>query len=168
MVPTTNQKWLGAIALAAAAPAAAQTAFADHDALDRHVAAFTGAAMGMPGGARAPVDRRLRLRSCSNTPAASWHGEPGRTVQLVCPDPGGWRIFVNLVQVPGPAKAVQAVKRGDALTVVVTGRGFAVRRSAEALEAGSVGDWIAVRTAAEGDPLRARIVQPGQAEIPLQ
>lgn len=156
-----------ALALGLAAPLAAQAPAADHAALDRQVAAFTGAAIGTPGGARAPVDRRLRLRPCASDPVASWHGAPGRAVQLACPDTGGWRIFVNLVQPPAPARAVQAVRRGDTLTVVVTGRGFAIRRSAEALEAGAVGDWIAVRTAPDSAPLRAQIVQPGQAEIPL-
>lgn len=154
-------------ALALPAPLAAEPATADHAVLDRLVADFTGAAIGTPGGARAPVDRRLRLRPCSSTPEARWHGEPGRTVQLMCDQPGGWRVFVGLLAAQGPASRAPVVKRGDALTVAVVGRGFAIRRGAEALEAGAVGDWVAVRTAPDTDPVRARIVQPGLAEIPL-
>lgn len=159
------------LALTLAAPLAAQAPLTDHGALDRLVAAFTGAAIGTPGGARAPVDRRLRLKACAGEPVAAWHGEPGRTVQITCPGAAGWRVFVNLIAHTPTAResaAQSAVKRGDALTVTVTGRGFAVRRSAEALEAGKAGDWIAVRTATGAEPLRARIVQPGLVEIPLR
>lgn len=160
----------GALLLAAAAmPAAAQPGLTDPAALDRLVERFTGSALGQPGGAREPVDRRLRLRACASAPAASWHGAPGRTVQVACPEPGGWRVFVNLVAGPSSTAAASApvVRRGESLTVAVTGRGFAIRRPAEALEAGAVGDWIGVRVAAGGNPVRARIVQPGLAEIPL-
>lgn len=139
--------------------------------LDWLVERFTGAAQGQPGGAREPVDRRLRLRACNADPQAGWHGTPGRTVMLACPEPGGWKVYVNLIpaiETAARAAPVAAVKRGDNLTVSVVGRGFAIRRSAEALESGAVGDWIAVRTAPGAEPLRARIVQTGLAEIPLQ
>ena len=158
---------LGPALMVQAAPLGAQQAVSAHAALDKLVADFTGAALGTPGGARAPVDRRLRLRACASAPVAQWHGEPGRTVRLVCEEPGGWRLFVGLIAAQSPAGRVASVKRGDTLTVAVIGRGFAVRRSGEAMEAGAVGDWIAVRTGANTDPVRARIVQPGLAEIPL-
>ena len=157
--------------LLAPAPLHAQQPLTDPAQLDRLVEAFTGAAQGQPGGAREPVHRRLRLRVCGADPQAGWHGAPGRTVVLACPDAGGWRVYVNLVPdraAGASAPQANAVKRGDSLTVSVTGRGFAVRRPAEALESGAVGDWIAVRTATGGDPVRAQIVQPGLAEIPLQ
>ena len=157
--------------LLAAAPLQAQQALTDPAELDRLVERFTGAAQGQPGGAREPVDPRLRLRACGADPQAAWHGAPGRTMVLACPEPGGWRVYVNLVPVGAPAAGTAhkpAVKRGDSLTVSVTGRGFAIRRPAEALESGALGDWIAVRTATGSEPVRARIVQPGLAEIPLQ
>lgn len=158
------------VLLLAAAPAGAQQT--DPAALDRMVEQFTGVALGQPGGAREPVDRRLRLRACTGTPQAGWHGTPGRTVVLSCPDRGGWRVYVNLLSDPGRperrASAAPAIGRGDTVTLVVTGPGFAIRRQGEALQAGAVGEWIAVRTVAGGDPVRARIVQPGLAEIPLR
>lgn len=153
------------------APLAAQPAQSDPAMLDRMVEAFTGTPLGQPGGAREPVDRRLRLRACSAPPEPGWHGSPGRTVVIQCPDRGGWRIYVNLVPHTGsaaPTKTSAAVKRGENLTVAVVGRGFAIRRPAEALESGGVGDWIAVRTATDREPLRVRIVQPGLAEIALR
>ena len=48
-------------ALLLAAPALAQSALADLSAIDAAVARFAGAPLGAPGGAAAPVDRRLRL-----------------------------------------------------------------------------------------------------------
>ena len=159
-------------------PDAMADTVADHAALDRLVAAFAGAAIGAPGGALAPVDRRLRLRPCTAPPALQWHGAPGRTVAVTCSGPGGWRIFVNLAPLAAPANhpassrtaatRTAAIKRGDALTVAVIGQGFVIRRSAEALESGVAGDWIAVRTGAQNEPVRARIVEPGLAEIPLR
>ena len=153
------------------APLTAGAAATDPATLDRLVAEFTGVGVGQPGGAREPVDRRLRLRACAAQPEAAWHGSPGRTVVVQCPEPGGWRIFVNLAPQSGSAtphaRPAAAVRRGDNLTVTVIGRGFAIRRPAEALEAGAVGDWISVRTAADREPLRVRIVQPGLAEIAL-
>jgi flagella basal body P-ring formation protein FlgA len=64
------------------------------------------------------------------------------------------------------AQAAIAVKRGDPMTVIVRGRGFTVQQAGEAMENGQIGDWIAIRTAKRGEPLRARIERPGLAEIP--
>lgn len=157
--------------LSAPACLAAQPPVADPAALDRVVERFTGVPVGQPGGAREPVDRRLRLRPCDASPQASWHGAPGRTVMLTCPDSGGWRIYVNLLptsaSAAASAAAQPAVKRGESLTVVVRGQGFAIRRSAEALQGGAVGEWIAVRTGPDSDPIRARLIQPGLAEVAL-
>jgi flagella basal body P-ring formation protein FlgA len=57
---------------------------------------------------------------------------------------------------------------------LVRGRGFTVQQSGEAVEGGSIGDWIAVRTdprpgsrgSARGEAIRARIERPGLAVIP--
>jgi flagellar basal body P-ring formation protein FlgA len=167
MTLPTAIRCTAALALSLAAPLSAQVALADHASLDAIVDRFLSAQMVQPAVARAPIDRRLRLRACSSEPVAAWHGAPGRVVQLACPGSAGWRIYVNLAASSTPAARAPAVKRGDALTVSVTGQGFAIRRSAEALESGVVGEWIAVRTSAGAEPLRARIIQPGLAEIPL-
>lgn len=141
--------------------------------IDRAVAAFTGAAVGAPGGARMATDPRLRLAACGGTLAVSWHTPARTSVQVACPGPTEWRIFVAIAPETGPgasaaagARTVQVVKRGDAITVMVRGRGFSVQQTGEAVEAGGIGDWIEVRTARKGEALRARIERPGLAVIP--
>ncbi|MCZ8134699.1 MAG: flagella basal body P-ring formation protein FlgA [Porphyrobacter sp.] len=143
--------------------------FTDSAMIDRAVAAFTGAEPGTPGGARLPVDRRLRLAACAAPLAVAWHGPARSAVSVECAGPQSWRIFVAVdgggAAAPGRA-AAPAVKRGDALTIMVRGRGFLVQQAGEAIEGGMVGDWIFVRTARKAEPLRARIERPGLAVIP--
>lgn len=152
-------------------PAAeAQTrAVTDPAAIDRAVAAFTGANIGAPGGARMASDPRLRLAPCGGALAVSWHSQARTAVQVECPGPTAWRVFVAIAPAEGTgpaARAAPVVKRGDAITVLVRGRGFSVQQPAEAMEAGSVGDWITVRTSRKAESLRARIERPGLAVIP--
>ncbi len=137
-------------------------------AIDRAVAAFTGQQIGVPGGAAQPVDRRLRLAACSAPLALSWYGNAQTSVLVRCPDAGGWRVFVP-VGAPRAAEAPAAiaVARGEGVTVSVAGDGFTVSQPGEALDAGAVGAWIRVRTAAKADPLRARVVRPGLVELPV-
>lgn len=165
-----------ALGLALTAAQFAQGAgFADLDAIDRQVAAFTGAAIGAPGGAVNPVDRRLRLRQCGAPLAVSWNGTRRDSLQVQCPEAGGWRIFVQLANATFGAAAMPAVSRGDAITISVQGDGFTVSQPGEALEGGPVGGWIRVRPVSSSrvaamngkDTLRARIVRPGIVEIPL-
>ena len=152
-----------------ATPAAAQEQHVDLAAIDREVAAFTGAPAGALGGAKQPVDRRLRLARCLSPLTLSWHGNRRNTVRVECPDVGGWRIFVA-TSGGGQAEHQQAeiVKRGERVTVTVRGRGFAVSRAGEAMENGAAGEWIRVRPVDGSDPLRGRIVRPGLVEIPLR
>lgn len=148
----------------------AQTAaVTDPATIDRAVAEFTGAAIGAPGGARMASDLRLRLAPCGGPLAVSWHTPARTAVQVECPGPTSWRIFVAIAPTQAqnaPRAAAPAVKRGDALTVVVRGRGFSVQQPGEAVEAGAIGDWIFVRTSRKGEALRARIERPGLAAIP--
>jgi flagella basal body P-ring formation protein FlgA len=142
--------------------------FTDPAAIDRAVVAFTGADIGAPGGPRLPADRRLRLAACAMPLAVGWYGTARTSVQVECPGPQGWRIFVA---VDGAATgagraAAPAIKRGDALTIMVRGRGFSVQQTGEAMENGAVGEWIFVRTARKAEALRARIERPGLAVIP--
>src|SRR5262245_49316028 len=106
----------------------ATAGFADLDAIDRQVAAFTGAPIGAPGGAAMPVDRRLRLQTCSVPLAVGWNGLRRDSVQVQCPQTGGWRIFVQLAGAGlggvAAVPAAPAVSRGDAVTIAVTGQGF--------------------------------------------
>lgn len=142
----------------------------DPAAIDNAVAAFTGQQIGVPGGAAQPVDRRLRLTACSAPLALSWYGTAQTSVLVRCPDAGSWRVFVPVSAAraaPPQAPAPMAVARGEGVTVAVAGDGFTVSQPGEALDAGAVGAWIRVRTAAKADPLRARVVRPGLVELPV-
>ena len=155
------------IAALAAAPAMAQTAHADLGAIDRAVAQFTGVPQGVPGGAALPVDRRLKLAPCRTALAVSWYGWRHDTVEIACPMQGGWKLYVPLAGSTASA-AVPLIARGDAITVMVQGEGFAVSQPGEALEAGAEGAWIKVRTQAPGAPvLRAKVLRPGLVGIDL-
>lgn len=176
----TTSSWLGGWRLSPLAlpmllplcdPAAEARGVTDPAAIDRAVEAFTGAAIGAPGGARLATDARLQLATCTAPLGVSWHTPARAAVQVECAGPGGWRIFVAVNAAPGAAsaaKAAPAVKRGDAITVLVRGRGFSVQQPGEAMENGAVGDWIDVRTSRKGEALRARIERPGLAVIPAR
>ena len=73
--------------LLVAAPAAAAD-FQDTVALDRAVASFTGHGIGADGGARAPVDARLKLAHCP-TVALSWRTARHDAVVVACSGPTG-------------------------------------------------------------------------------
>jgi flagella basal body P-ring formation protein FlgA len=157
-----------ALVIAAAAPVA------DLDSIDREVAQFTGAAIGQPGGAQTPVDRRLRLQLCRTPLALGWHGLRRDTVVVQCPDAGSWKVFVPVVSSGvGAVAALPAISRGDAVTIAVRGDGFTVSQPGEAMEAGPVGAWIKVRTVAVNakpgatDAMRAQVIRPGLVAIPL-
>ena len=150
-------------------PAANAAGLTDPAAIDRAVSAFTGAAIGQPGGARQAADGRLQLPACPAPLAVGWHSPARNAVQVECTGPTSWRIFVavNAVPTAGQAKPeAPAIKRGDAVTIMVRGRGFSVQQQGEAMESGAVGEWIFVRTARKADALRARIERPGLAIVP--
>lgn len=151
-----------------AAPATAQPGFADLAAIDQAVADFTGLPLGSPGGAAAPVDRRLKLLRCGVPLALSWYGSLHDSVQVDCPVAGGWRLYVPIAS-KGPATpAPTAIAKGDAISITVAGDGFAVVQPGEALESGPVGAWIKVRAlGGNAQPMRAKVLRPGQAGIDL-
>lgn len=163
----------------ATTPAAAQNAgFADLSAIDAEVTAFTGAPIGTPGGARHPVDRRLRLASCGGALSLNWHGRSADMVRVECNSGARWRIFVPVNATAASlaaassfeersAPAMPMVERGQVLTITIQGRGFSVSQQGEALEDGSMGDWIRVKPEGQRDAVRARIDTPGRATIPL-
>jgi flagella basal body P-ring formation protein FlgA len=160
------------LALIAAASVAANGVFADLDAIDRQVAAFTGASIGAVGGAMTPVDRRLRLRHCNTGTALSWRTTMHDSVVVQCGDVNGWRIFVPVKAAPVAAARVEnAINRGDAIAIAITGEGFSVSQPGEALESGAVGDWIRVRPATgartQAEPMRARIERPGLVSLAM-
>lgn len=157
-----------AIAIALLAPLPAMAGgIEDPTALDTLVAQFTGAAIGEPGGAARPVDSRLKLLRCPDRPVASWFGSSQRSVRVDCPVPGGWTVYVPLVQ---SARAQPVVARGDQVSVQVSGRGFTVSGRGEALAAGAVGDVISVRTPSRDgkrQTVSGRVLGPGRIGISL-
>ena len=165
------------LALLAATPLAAQApAFTAPAEIDRAVAGFLA---GDPDGAGAtalPVDARLRLAPCRTALRPAWYGTRRDSVKVECPDGGSWRVFVRVsgaapgaaTSAPAAASAEPIVLRGEAVSIAVTGDGFTVSRSGEALEPGALGAWIKVRTAPATPPLRARVSGPGTVEMTLR
>lgn len=154
-------------ALGAATPALA-AGFHDLSSIDREVARFTGAPQGTVGGARMPVDRRLKLSQCPAPLALEWYGSSNRTVLVRCPVADGWRVFVPVAAGMAAAKAEPVVERGEAVSIAVQGRGFTVSRQGEALESGAIGEWIRVRPVGDKrNTIRARVIQPGQVGLDL-
>lgn len=142
--------------------------------IDRAVESFTGAATGEIGGALRPADRRLRLAACAQPLGVEWYGNARSSVAVTCSGPQTWRIFMSTRPAEQAQPAAPVISRGDPVTVQVRGRGFTVQKAGEAMEAGAVGDWIAIRmTSGSGtgragrreDPIRARIARPGLAII---
>lgn len=159
---------IAALALASADPAFAQS-YADLGAVDRAVGAFTGAPLGSPGGAAMPVDPRLRLAPCRAALTLDWFGPRRDTVVVKCPVAGGWRLYVPLTGGGGADLTAQPlIQRGDAVTIMVSGEGFAVSQPGEALESGAAGVWIKVHGTAPKSPvLRARVLRPGVVGMDL-
>ena len=114
------------------------------------------------------MDRRLRLTPCARPLDITWRDQRHESVLVQGPVPGGGHIVVATRAVGG---GPVAVARGEAVTISVTGEGFAVSQSGEALDSGALGDWIRVRASKDGslrsDSIRARIVRPGEVEVPL-
>lgn len=159
---------VAAIALFGTAAPTLAAGFADPAAIDRAVVEFTGAQIGAPGGARTPVDRRLRLAACSAGLALEWYGRGRDTVLVRCPEQGGWRLFVPLASGGTEQAGPDVVARGEMVTITVRGSGFSLSRQGEALEAGAVGEWIRVRPADKrAEPLRAQVVRPGVVGMEL-
>lgn len=165
--------FLGPLAASLLATAAAAATPMDLSMIDRAVADFTGAEIGQPGGAKLPVDRRLRLASCQSPLDLQWFGRDQRSVQIACPS-AGWRIYVAVDNGGGGAShAVQTygetlVHRGEAVSIQVRGGGFTLTRQGSAMEDGAQGEWIKVRATGERtETIRAMVIRPGQVGIEL-
>lgn len=156
--------------------AVASSPFADLQAIDRQVALFAGTSIGEVGGAVAPVDRRLRLKPCKAALTISWRGDLHDSVVVQCAAIDGWRLFVPVRRAEPAARLKDSrsdVGKGDAVAIAVSGEGFTVSQSGEALESGIVGDWIRVRALGPAHrrssrelEMRAKIVRPGVVVLP--
>ncbi|GAA4775094.1 flagella basal body P-ring formation protein FlgA [Novosphingobium ginsenosidimutans] len=143
-----------------ASPALAQ-GLTDLDEVDRQVSAFVGQPT-------PPVDRRLRLARCTAPLALDWYGNGRQAVQVRCPVPAGWTLYVAMPAAAAAAAAPPLVQRGDSVTIQVGGDGWAVSQPGEALEAGAAGAWIKVRGLVPKAPvLRGRVLRPGLVGVDL-
>lgn len=165
---------LGGNAVQAQAPA--QQKFENLDRLDGIVAVTVGANMGQPGGPAAPIDRRLHLAACPQTPSVEG---PVFGAAVVKCDAIGWRIRVPLVpggaNMPAPRTASRAavqapkdtvVKRGDPVQLVAGGGTFSISRAMIADEDGAMGEMIRVREDKKAPPVIAQVVEMGIVRVP--
>ncbi|MCM8731250.1 hypothetical protein ACFO8O_09785 [Hephaestia sp. GCM10023244] len=164
-------------ALLIAAPAAAAD-FQDTAALDRAVASFTGHGVGEDGGARAPVDKRLKLAQCP-TVALSWRTDRHDAVVVACSGPD-WRIFVPVqrnapvaiaaVSAPVPVapvvKQAPVIKRGDPIVVAAGTPGFSISREAIAMGNAAPGERFMAKGDGDKTPFQAIAIEPGRATLP--
>jgi flagella basal body P-ring formation protein FlgA len=162
-------------------PAVAQQKFENLDRLDSLVAMTVGANLGQPGGPIAPVDRRLRLAACPQTPSIDG---PVFGAAIIKCDPLGWRIRVPLVAggaagTTGPTMAPTArkvavaavrqdivVKRGDPVQLQAGGSSFSISRMMIADEDGAIGQMIRVREDKKSNPVIAQVMDLGVVRIP--
>lgn len=167
--------------IAAAAPALAETPFQDIATLDRAVENFTGRPIGSEGGARTPVDARLKLTPCS-TLMLKWRQDNHDAVVITCAN-AEWRIFVPVmmpavtappvaapaavpVVAPRPAKPEFVIKRGDPVSVEVNSGGFSVTRDGVAMTDAAVGGRLLVDVVGPKKPIQAIAIEPGRATLP--
>lgn len=172
-----NRIALTLAAIIAATPAAAQT-FQSTTLLDKAVAGFTGRGIGEDGGARTPVDSRLKLASCPMV-TMNWRTPAHDSVVVACPEPE-WRIFVPVriaapaIVAPSPltppppaaAKPVIVIKRGDPVSVVAGSAGFAVTRDGIAVNDAAAGQRLLIKVQDGKPPIQAIAIEPGKASIP--
>lgn len=155
----------------------AATAFTDLDLLDRAAEIFAGAPRGQPGGPAAPIDRRLRLATCAESPEFSWRSDAHDAIVIRCPDPRSWRIFVAVRGAAPAAGTATApampaarpepvIRRGDPVTLTAAQPGFAVTAEGTALADAVVGARLPVRMEGAKAPVQAIAVEAGKATLP--
>lgn len=150
------------------AVAAQPQRFEDLNGLEALVVARLGAPVGQPGGPAAPIDRRLRLAACPNTPAID---APAMGAVAVRCDAVGWRIRVPLTAggrtVAATAQSREMlVRKGDPVQLVAGNASFSVSTMAIAEEDGARGDMIRVRTERKAEPMVARVMENGMVRAP--
>jgi flagella basal body P-ring formation protein FlgA len=150
-----------------AVPAAAQAQrFEDVAGLEAIVVARLGAGIGQAGGPVAPIDRRLKLAACPDTPAIEGPAMGAAVVRCAAL---GWRIRVPL-RVNAAASASQRtatlVRKGDPVELVAGGASFTVSTQMIADEDGAQGEMIRVRADRSAAPIVARVVDVGLVSVP--
>jgi len=157
-------------------PVVAQQKFENLDRIDGLVATTVGANIGQPGGAIAPVDRRLRLAACPKMPDVTG---PQFGAAVVKCDALGWRIRVPLAPggnvpaapayaaprpamrpAPAPGREI-VIRKGDPVQLIAGGPSFTASRAMIADEDGAIGQMIRVREDRKSDPVVARVQEFG-------
>ena len=158
-----------------ATPAIAHAEFQDVAAIDRAVANFTGHAIGSEGGARAMVDKRLKLATCGMV-QLTWRAPNHDSVLVRCDDPA-WRIFVPVIvpAQPAPVRAIAAapapkpeivIKRGDPVTIEAGSPGFSITRDGIAMGDAAAGGRVLIDVDGAKRPVQAIAIEPGHATLP--
>ncbi len=171
---------IACLLLGVAAPAVAQASFQDTATLDRAVVSFTGKPIGVEGGARTPVDPRLKLANCSAL-MMKWRQDNHDAVVISCAD-ADWRIFVPVIMpavaappptapattpvAAAPAKPEIVIKRGDPVSVEVNTAGFSVTRDGVAMTDAAVGARLLVDVNGPKKPIQAIALEAGRATLP--
>jgi len=165
------------LALAVATPAAAQD-FQSTRVLDTIVAQFTGMGVGEQGGARAPVDTRLKLQACA-APQLEWRSETKDAVVVRCMAPA-WKLYVPVNAVPqpkaaplvtaempaSPVRLAPVIRRGDPITVEAGSTGFSITRDGIAMGDAAPGARLMVKVDEKKPPIQAVALESGRARLP--
>ena len=174
-------RYLALLSVAVAAPLAAAPGFQDTVAIDRAVAAFAGHGVGDEGGARTPVDSRLKLASCPMVSLA-WRSDAHDAVVVTCTGPE-WRVFVAVrmpavapkaaaplviepTDAPAPLRPVYVIKRGDPVTISAGSPGFSITREGVASGDAVAGGRFLVKVDATRAPVQAVAIASGRATLP--
>ncbi len=169
------------LSIAVATPLAAAPTFQDTAAIDRAVAAFAGHAIGDEGGARTPVDTRLKLASCPMVSMA-WRSDAHDAVVVTCTGPE-WRLFVPMrmpvvapktaaplviepSNAPAPLRPVYVIKRGDPVTISAGSPGFSITREGVAAGDAVAGGRFLVKVEQTRAPVQAVAIASGRATLP--
>ncbi|MFD1034213.1 flagella basal body P-ring formation protein FlgA [Sphingomonas hankookensis] len=164
-------------ALLIASPATAQT-FQSTTQLDEAVVQFTGASIGMDGGAQMPVDPRLKLARCA-MPQFGWLSDRQDAVVISCMGPA-WKVYVPVrrmtrtvperaVPTPiaaAPVKAEPVIRRGDPIMVEAGAPGFSITRDGVAMGDAPVGGRLMVKVDPAKPPIQAVALESGRAALP--
>lgn len=166
------------ILLSALAASANPGGFQSTETLDRLVEQFAGAPIGMEGGARAPVDKRLKLAACE-APQLSWRSAAEDAVVIRCQGPQQWRVFVPVNALPKPVapvvaampapavvKPVTIIKRGDPVLIEAGSAGFSITREGLAMADAAAGARVLVKVDDKRPPVAAVALEPGRARLP--
>jgi flagella basal body P-ring formation protein FlgA len=150
--------------------------FQDTAGLDRAVTAFTSKPVGAEGGARTPIDPRLRLATCP-TISLSWRTEAHDAVVVSCAGPS-WRIFVPVMRPATPPtaaaplaviaqpKALPVIRRGDPVVIEAGSEGFSISREGVAMGDAPPGGRFMVKVDDAKNPVQAIAVETGHATLP--